>query len=131
MAANPAFLLLGRVLMGMLFLVPAIQALMAFPGSAGYFERLGFPAPQLMVVVSSVIEIGGALLLFIGWRTRWVAWLLIAFVLVATGTAHRFWQYDDAQQMNQLHHFLKNLAIVGGLLYVASFGPGPASIDKG
>ena len=46
--------------------------------------------------------------------------------------AHRFWQFDAAQLANQLNptHFLKNLAVIGGLLFVVSFGPGRMSIDK-
>ena len=84
-----------------------------------------------MTYLAIAIEIGGALLLIIGWRTRWAAWLLALFVLVAAFAAHRFWEYDQAQMNNQLNHFLKNLAIIGGLLMVATFGPGRASVDKG
>jgi putative oxidoreductase len=58
-----------------------------------------------------------------------VAWLLIAFIAIATFMAHRFWQVDAAQYANQLNHFLKNAAIVGGLLYVVVFGAGAVSLD--
>jgi putative oxidoreductase len=44
--------------------------------------------------------------------------------------AHRFWEFDAAQYANQMNHFMKNLAIIGGLLFVATFGPGSASVDK-
>ena len=76
------------------------------------------------------IELGGALALLIGWKTRWAAWLLALFVLIATCMAHRFWEFDAAQQANQLNHFLKNLAIIGGLLFIAAFGPGSAAVEK-
>ena len=42
----------------------------------------------------------------------------------------RFWEFDTALQANQMNHFLKNLAIIGGLFFVAAFGPGRLSVDK-
>ena len=104
--------------------------LMAVAGTAGYFAKLGFPMPEIMVWVAIVIEIGGGLLLLIGWKTRWVSWLLIAFVAVATFMAHRFWAVDAAQYANQLNAFLKNIAVIGGLLMFVAYGPGSASVDK-
>jgi putative oxidoreductase len=84
-----------------------------------------------MTVLSIVVELGGAILLIIGWKTRWVAWALVIFVVAATFLAHRFWEFSDpGQAMNQRNHFLKNFAIAGGLLILAAFGPGPASADK-
>ncbi|HEX6321677.1 MAG TPA: DoxX family protein [Burkholderiales bacterium] len=127
---NPMLPLLGRLLIAAIFLVAGIRKILIWEGQVGYFTRLGFPAPEFFTVLAIVIEIGGALLLIAGWRTRWVAWLLIAFVVIATGMAHRFWEFDAAQQANQLNHFLKNVAIVGGLLFVAAFGPGRSSVDK-
>jgi putative oxidoreductase len=44
--------------------------------------------------------------------------------------AHRFWEFDAAQLNNQMNHFLKNVAIIGGLFYVATFGPGRMSLDR-
>lgn len=123
-------LLAARIFVGVLFLVPAIRKIMYFAGTAGYFTKLGFPAPEVMVVVAIFIELAGAAMLIVGWRTRWAAWLLIAFVAIATAMAHRFWEYDAAQYANQMNHLLKNIAIIGGLLYVVTFGPGSASVDK-
>jgi putative oxidoreductase len=127
---NPMLPLLGRLFIAALFLIAGIRKLLIWEAQVGYFTRLGFPAPELFTVLAVVIEIGGALLLIAGWRTRWVAWLLILFLVIATGMAHRFWEFDAAQQANQMNHFLKNLALVGGLLFVATFGPGRAAVDK-
>jgi putative oxidoreductase len=99
-------------------------------GTAGYFAKLGFPMPEIMVWVAIAIEIGGAALLIAGWHTRRAAWLLILFVAIATAMAHRFWQFDAAQYANQMNHFLKNAAIIGGLLYVVVLGPGGLSLDS-
>jgi putative oxidoreductase len=122
-------LLVARVLLGVLFLVPGIRIVMYYGGTIGYFTKLGFPAPELMAWIAIVIEIGGAVLLILGWNTRWVSRLLVLFVLIATLMAHRFWEFDATQYANQLNHFLKNLAIIGGLLYVGTFGPGAMSME--
>ena len=128
--SHPMVLLAGRILIGAIFLNAGVRKLLGFAGTVGYFTKLGFPAPEVFTVLAIIIEIGGAILLIIGWKTRWVAWLLSLFVLIAAFAAHRFWQVDAAQYANQMNHFMKNLAIIGGLFFVASFGPGSMSVDK-
>ena len=128
---NPTMLtLVGRCLIAALFLVAGCRKALAFAATAGYFAKLGFPAAEAMAGLAIVIEIGGGLALVFGWKARWAALLLAVFTLVATFMAHRFWQFDAAQYGNQLNHFLKNMAIVGGLGFVMAFGPGRASVDK-
>jgi putative oxidoreductase len=125
-----AVLLVGRILVGILFLVAGIMKAMNIAGTTGYMTRLGFPAPELMAYLSTLIELAAGVLLIVGWQTRRVAWLLIVYVLIATGMAHRFWEYEPAQRVNQINHFLKNLALIGAMLYIAVSGPGSASVDK-
>lgn len=127
---NPLLPLLGRLLLAAIFLIAGVRKALMFAGTVGYFTKLGFPMPDVFAVLAIAIEIGGALLLIFGWRTRWAAWLLVLFVAIATGMAHRFWEFDAAQYANQMNHFLKNIAIIGGLLFVATYGPGSASVDK-
>ena len=127
---NGTMFLAGRWLMAALFLVAGIRKIMMFSGQVGYFTKLGFPAPEVMTVLAIVIEVGGAILLIVGWKTRYTAWLLSLFVLIATFAAHRFWEFDAAQSAGQLNNFLKNLAIIGGLFFLAAAGPGRMSADK-
>jgi putative oxidoreductase len=128
-AAQSQMLLIGRVLLGALFLVVGIRKIMFYSGSVAYFTKLGFPAPEVMTVLAILIEVGGAALLILGWQTRRISWLLVLFTIIATAMAHRFWEFDAPQYANQMNHFLKNAAIVGGLLYVAVLGAGKLSID--
>jgi putative oxidoreductase len=128
---NPLALLIARVLMASVFLVFGARSVLGFAGSVGYFTKLGFPAPEAMVVLAIVIQIVAGILLVIGWKTRWAAWLLVAYVVIATLMAHRYWEYDAAQYVPQMINFFKNAAIIGGLLFVAAFGPGRYSVDKG
>lgn len=123
-------LLIGRILIGILFLVAGIMKAINIAGTTGYMTKLGFPAPELMAYLSTLIELAAGVLLIIGWQTRRVAWLLVVYVAIATGMAHRFWEYEPAQRVNQINHFLKNLALIGAMLYIIASGPGPASVDK-
>ena len=130
---NPAqsqMLLIGRILLGALFLVAGIRIILSYSLNVAYFTRLGFPAPEVMTVLAIIIEVGGGALLILGWQTRRIAWLLMLFVAIATAMAHRFWEFDAAQYANQMNHFLKNAAIIGGLLYVAVLGAGRLSLDE-
>lgn len=122
--------LIGRILIAALFLVAGVGKAMAFAGTAGYLAKLGFPAPEVMTAIAIAIEAGGAILLIVGWKTRWVALGLAIFVVIATLAAHRFWEVDASQLVNQRTQFLKNLAIIGGLLLLSAFGPGSSSVDK-
>lgn len=126
---NHTLMLVGRILLSLLFLIAGYRKLMAVAASAGYFAKLGFPMPEVMVWVAIAIELGGAILLILGWKARWAAWLLALFSLIAAFAAHRFWEVDPAQYANQMNHFLKNLAIVGGLVFLAAAGPGALSVD--
>jgi len=128
-AAQSQMLLIGRLLLAAIFLVAGIRKLMGIAATVGYFTKLGFPMPEVMAWVAVAIELGGALLLILGWHARKGAWLLILFVAIATAMAHRFWEFDAAQYANQMNHFLKNAAIIGGLLYVAVLGAGALSVD--
>ena len=128
-AAQSQMLLVGRILLAAIFLIAGVRKIMAFAGTVGYFTKLGFPAPEAMAVLAILVEVGGGALLILGWQTRRIAWLMITFVVIATFMAHRFWQFDAAQYANQMNHFLKNAAIVGGLLYAAVMGAGALSLD--
>jgi putative oxidoreductase len=130
-SGNPVVPLVGRILIAALFLVAGVGKAMAFAATAAYMGKVGFPMPEVMTAIAIAIEVGGGILLIVGWKTRWVAWGLAIFVVIATLAAHRFWDIPDAaRMMDQRTQFLKNMAIIGGLLFVAAFGPGSISVDK-
>jgi putative oxidoreductase len=130
-ARGPALIpLIARVLLAALFLVSGIRSLVSVAGTTGYFARLGVPMPGIATWVVIGVEIVGAIMLIVGWRTRLAAWGLAAFVVAATYLGHPFWAVDSGQYANQLNHFLKNLALIGGLLLVAAHGPGRLAFDR-
>jgi len=114
--------LLGRLLIAALFVVSGIWKITHFSTTAAYMVRMGMPIGEAAAVLAIVVELGGGLLLAIGWRQRWIALFLAVFVLVATGLAHRFWEVDPSRFFGEMNNFLKNLAIIGGLLILASRG---------
>lgn len=127
---NDTFLLVGRLLMASLFLTAGIpKVLQGYGGGfAKYLGMMGVPYPEIVGVVAVAIEVLVPIALILGLWPRLSALLLIAFVLVATGLAHRYWEFAEAQQQAQMNNFLKNIAIIGGLLFYYVSGPGAWSL---
>src|SRR5262245_50619482 len=123
-------LLVARVLVAALFLVFGVRYIGAFAVVAADFNRMGLPFPYVVTGLAVAIQLVAGAMLAAGWKARWAAWALAAYVLVATLTAHRFWEYDPAFATNQMAHFFKNLALIGALLIIGAHGPGSYSIDK-
>jgi putative oxidoreductase len=128
-----AFLLIGRILIGWLFLVSSAGIggkLWNNAGFLGYLKNLGAPAPEVSSWIGALVEfvIGAALILGVG--TRYAALLCALFLVVATALAHRYWEYPTAQVLAQYNNFLKNLAVFGGALLIFAAGPGRFSVDR-
>ncbi len=122
--SNSVHILLGRILLSIMFIISGWGKLMAPAGTAGYFASVGLPLPQVTVWVVIAIELLGGLAILLGFKTRYVAYLLAAFTFAAAFIGH----YNPADQM-QMIMFMKNLAITGGFLLLAVTGAGSISID--
>jgi putative oxidoreductase len=119
--------LIGRVLLGLIFLVSAVNKIVDPQGTQHYMALMGLTWMTTLLYLSAVaIELAGALSLLLGYRAQQGAWLLWLFMIPTTWIFHT--QFSDP---NQIIHFLKNLSMMGGLLYVAQFGAGPFSMDAG
>ena len=123
------FSLVGRVLLALLFLPAGFAKLTGFAGTVGYIASKGLPLPELAAVAAVGIELGLGMLLLIGWQARWAALGIAFFTVVITFIFHNFWAMPAAQVMQQQQAFFKNIAVVGGLLTVAAWGPGAWSFD--
>jgi len=115
--------LLGRILLAHIFLLAGINKISGYAGTQGYMEAMGVPGMLLPLVI--LLEIGGALALIIGWQTKWAAYALAAFTLVAALIFH----HDFSNQMQTIM-FMKNLSMTGGLLILAVHGAGAFSLDR-
>ncbi|MEO8311569.1 MAG: DoxX family protein [Caldimonas sp.] len=121
--------LVGRVLLGLIFVLSGFAKIAGFEGTAGYIASKGLPLPQLVAALTIVVELGGGLALMAGLYTRQVVVALAAFSILAGVVFHNFWAMPQAEQMAHQINFLKNLSIAGGMLVVAAFGPGRLSLD--
>jgi len=123
--------LIGRILLCILFIESGFGKIGGFEGTAGYIASRGLPFPQVLAAMSILVELGGGLAVLIGWKTRWVALVLIVFMIVITPIFHNFWSAPAATAMSQQINFMKNVSILGGIFLLLAFGPGRYSADKG
>ena len=122
--------LVGRILLSLMFIISGWGKITGFAGTAGYMASKGMPFPELLLSVAIAIELGGGLMLLFGWKVRLAALAIFLFIIPATLVFHNFWAADPAQAQGQMIHFMKNLTIMGGMLYVMAFGAGPLSLDN-
>jgi putative oxidoreductase len=122
--------LLGRILISVPFLVFGFMKLSNFHGSAGQLAALRIPLPTAAAVIAIMIEVLGGICLVLGFKTRFWAWIMFLYLIPVTFVAHNFWAYSGSARGVNEGEFVKNLAIMGGLLVLAAFGPGPISVDK-
>jgi len=114
----------GRILIAAIFVLSGLSKLTAPAATIGYIQSAGLPAPSIAYGVALLVELGGGILLILGYRTRLVAAALTVF---AFATALGF--HHDLADQNQFIHFFKNVSMAGGLLQVVAFGGGRLSLD--
>jgi len=126
-SASRDWLALGaRILLAAIFVLAGFSKATDPAGTMGYIASVGLPFPELALIVAIVVELLGGLLLIAGYKTRAVALVLAAFSIV---TAFAF--HNQLGDQTQFVMFFKNVAMAGGFLQVAAFGPGRLSIDRG
>ena len=122
--------LAGRILLAAIFLISGLNKLSDFSGTATFMAGAGLPASEFLLVLTILIEVAGGLLIVLGLYTRQLSLILFLFMIPVTAVFHNPWGAGDpAQLQQQMIHFLKNLAIMGGLLHLYAFGPGHFSIE--
>jgi len=115
---------LGRLLLATIFLISGIGKLAAPAATIAYIGSTGAPFPLVGYAIAVAVEVGGGLLILLGYKARVVAAVMAVF---AVATAFLF--HHNFGDQNQMIHFLKNLAIAGGFLQIVAFGAGSFSLD--
>ena len=119
----------ARVLLALMFILGGFSKFAGLEGTAGYIASKGLPMPAVLAFLTAALEVVGGIALAIGFHARIAALALALFTLLASILFHNFWAAPADQAFMQQLMFMKNLAVVGGLLFVFSLGAGPGSLD--
>lgn len=121
--------LIGRILYSLIFINSGI---FHFSGAAiGYAGSQAVPMASILVPLSGAMAIAGGVSILIGYKAKWGAWLLIAFLIPVTIMMHGFWHFNNLQEHQlQMTMFMKNTSMLGAAFIIAWFGAGPLSFDE-
>src|SRR5207248_403095 len=122
-------LLAGRILLGLIFVLSGTMKIANWSQTADSMAEHGMVAVPLFLAGAIAFEVGGGLLIWLGWQTRYAAAALFLFLIPVTLVYHDFWSVGGKAMENQMQHFLKNVTIMGGLLSLAAAGAGRFSLD--
>lgn len=117
-------MLVGRVLLSAIFIQAGLSKLMNVSGTIAYFEGLGLPLAGLLIWIVILVELAGGLLVLAGFYIRIAATVLGLFCISAAFVGHSNWA-----DVMDFQAFMKDIAIAGGLFYVAAAGAGIISLD--
>jgi putative oxidoreductase len=134
----------GRTLLSLIFLMSALgNKIPQFNQVVSKMEGQGVPLPEIMLAGAIVFLLAGSLSITLGWKARIGATLLLTFLVLATYYFHDFWTWSPdtlwvlnsdsnvklpVQQIEMIS-FMKNLALMGTMLFIIANGSGPMSLD--
>ena len=108
---------LGRFLLGLYFFLPGISKVTGYADTLSYMALHNIPAPDLLLPITIVLQIGGGVMLMIGMRVSQVAFMFAGMTVIINLGMHDFWTvYEGVSQAHETQNFVKNLAIFAGLL---------------
>lgn len=122
--------LAGRILLSAMYVFSGTMKFIDVPGTAGHIAEKGLPIPEVTAIATGAFEVLAGLAVMIGWKTRYAAWLLAAFTVLAGVLFHDFWNYQGAEQVSQMLNLFKNITIAGGFIILGVYGPGRYAIDS-
>jgi putative oxidoreductase len=126
--SSPYLVLIGRILFALIFITAAPRHFTQ--EGAQHAAELGLPKASLLVPVSGILALLGGLSVALGYKTRYGAWLLVAFLIPVTLVMHAFWRLHDPIAAHiQQAMFAKNLSMLGAALFLTQSGAGAFSFD--
>ena len=128
---NDLALLVGRVAFAALFLPSGLSKAINLQAFIYSIDGRGVPFAPVLAPLGAGLEFLCGLALLLGVQVRVASVLLLVFTVLATAIAHRFWQYAPgaARQIQQIS-FFKNVAIVGGFVFLAAHGGGRYCLEQ-
>lgn len=127
---NTALVIARTLFVAVFFFQDAIYNKIIYASrSMDLMRRFRLPFPLCILILTVVMELISGFMIITGWMAQWGAFLILIFTLGATCIFHRFWTYTDPVEFqNQLNHFMKNLSIMGGAIFIIVFGVGNYSL---
>ena len=124
-------LLAGRLLMGAYFILPGVQKIIGFDKMTNYMEAHGVPMVSVFLPLTILLQISAGAAIVVGYRGKVAAFILAGLTFIISIYMHDFWSMvKGIEQAHELQNFIKNLAIMSGLLIVAALGTGRFSLDN-
>lgn len=121
--------LVARVALAAIFVHSGWGKLTGLEGTAAFIGSKGLPAPLALAALAGITELAGGLLLVFGWRARSAALALALLLVPATILFHNPIGLAVAEAHMQQIQVYKNIAIIGGLVAIATWGAGALSLD--
>ena len=126
-----ACLLAGRLLMGAYFILPGVQKIIGFDKMTNYMEAHGVPMVSVFLPLTILLQISAGAAIVVGYRGKVAAFILAGLTFIISIYMHDFWSMvKGIEQAHELQNFIKNIAIMSGLLIVAALGTGRFSLDN-
>ena len=119
----------GRFLLGLYFVLPGITKITGYGGTEQYMLQHGVPFTAALLPLTIILQTGGGAALILGSQTRAMALMLAGMTIVINLFMHDFWNvYEGLSQAHETQNFVKNLAIMAGLLALAA-GPSAQALS--
>lgn len=121
--------LFGRVLIALIFIVAGFNKIINFSDAAAYITSRGLAYPSVIAFLAIIFELGGGLMVFLGWKARVGACMLFIFTIPVTFIFHSFWSVEPTVTTNLTQNLIRNFSIMGATLYLIAYGAGNFSFD--
>ena len=126
-----ACLLTGRLLMGAYFILPGVQKITGFDEMTSYMEAHSVPMVSVLLPLTILVQLSAGAAIVVGYRGKVAAFILAGLTFIISIYMHDFWSLAKGmEQAHELQNFIKNIAIMSGLLIVAAQGTGKFSLDN-
>jgi len=111
----------GRILLGLYFLIPGISKVSGFEATATYMSDHGMILIPFFLVSTIILQIGGGVALILGFRISEISLMFAVLTLIISLVMHDFWNLEAGiQQAHETQNFVKNMAIMAGLLALSA-----------
>lgn len=126
-----ACLLVGRFLLGLYFILPGIQKITQYEMMSQYMAKFEVPMVAFLLPLTIVLQIALGLAIVVGFKGRLAAFILAGLTVVISVYMHSFWDLPEGSNVaHETQNFVKNMAIMAGLLILAARGTGVLSLDN-